>query len=36
MSSSDAKRRGSTTSAMPWWPSNPASAVSEPPSTSTI
>ena len=31
-----ANRRGSTTRAMPWWPSNPASAVSDPPSTSTI
>ena len=31
-----ANRRGSTTSATPWWPSNPASAVSDPPSTSTI
>ena len=36
MSSSVANRRGSTTSATPWWPSKPASAVSEPPSTSTI
>ena len=31
-----ANRRGSTTSATPWWPSKPAMAVSEPPSTSTI
>ena len=36
MSSSDAKARGSTTRATPWWPSKPASAVSEPPSSSTI
>ena len=36
MSSSDANARGSTTSATPWWPSNPASAVSDPPSSSTI
>ena len=36
MSSSDANRRASTTTATPWWPSNPASDVSEPPSTSTI
>ena len=36
MSSSEANRRGSTTRATPWWPSKPAIAVSEPPSTSTI
>ena len=36
MSSIVAKRRGSTTRATPWWPSKPARAVSEPPSTSTI
>ena len=30
------QRRGPTTSATPWWPSKPASAVSVPPSTSTI
>ena len=30
-----AQRRGATTSAIPWWPSNPATAVSVPPSTST-
>ena len=36
MSSGDANRRGPTTSAIPWWPSNPARAVSVPPSTSTI
>ena len=31
-----ANSRGSTTRATPWWPSKPASAVSDPPSTSTI
>ena len=35
MSSGDGPARGPTTSAMPWWPSNPATDVSVPPSTST-
>ncbi len=36
MSSMVAHRRGATTSPMPWWPSKPARAVSDPPSSSTI